>query len=66
MQNGLFQNKVYYVIVLQLLMHSCVSITNVAAGKGGTYFNCFIYCWVAQSVIIHHDLLHDLYFALII
>lgn len=42
MQNGPFENNVYY--INELLMHSCVPYYfNVAAGKDGSYFSPGIY-----------------------
>ena len=32
---GSFQNNLYYIIIIFLVMHSCVHQFNVAAGEGG-------------------------------
>ncbi len=66
MQNGSFQNNMYYIIELYLLLHSCVPHFNVAVGKDETNFSyciclvaCELFLFLSSSIILHHNFYVD-------
>ena len=47
------------------MMNECINV-NISLGNGAVYLNDLIYCWVVLPIIIHNNVLANLYSVLFI